>query len=149
GPGFDTPIQIETTFTLLGGADGSARSSIGEQIRIKNISNNPLTLHFFQYTDFDLSGSGSGDTVQLFQDGTGLFYQASQEKGNIRFADTVVSPGANEGQVGMAPGPNSLSDQLADHSPTTLTGASGPLSGDVDWAFQWDRTIAPGAYLNL
>ena len=145
----DSRFVIEATFTLMGGAMGSGESSIGEQIRIKNISSTPLDFHFFQYTDFDLNGSAPGDTVQLFQDSMGLFTEALQIKGNIRFADTIVSPGANHGEAGIATAPNSLNVRLNNSTPTTLSDFSGPLTGDADWAFQWDRVLAPGAYLNI
>jgi PEP-CTERM motif-containing protein len=142
-------FRIEASFTLMGGAMGSGESSIGEQIKIKNLTGSPLDFHFFQYTDFDLQGSAPGDTVQLFTDSMGLFTEALQVKGNFRFADTVVSPGANHGEASIAASPNSLNIRLNNSTPTTLNDFAGPLTGDTEWAFQWDKVLAPYASLTI
>jgi len=134
-------FSIETTYSLLGGSPGSGSSDIGEQIKIQNLTGNPLDFHFFQYTDFDLDGNYAGDTVQLGQNLQGLFNEALQIKDNVRFADTVISPGANHGEAAIWP---STLNSLNDGSPTTLNDDAGPISGDSTWAFQWDWVIAPG-----
>jgi len=133
-------FQVETAYTLLGGTNGSGSSEIIEQIRIRNLTGGMLDFHFFQYTDFDVNGTYAGDTVQLGQNIFGLFDQAIQSEGNVHFADTVISPGANHGEAGLWP---SILNKLNDGSPTTLNGNLGPFTGDSSWAFQWDQGIAP------
>ena len=133
-------FQIETAYTLLGGSPGSGSSEIIEQIKIRNLTGGLLDFHFFQYTDFDVNGTYANDTVQLGQNIFGLFDSAIQSEGNVHFADTVISPGANHGEAGLWP---SILNKLTDGSPTTLSDASGPLTGDATWAFQWDQGIAP------
>jgi hypothetical protein len=131
-------FSITVNYSLQGGAIGSSSSSIGEQITIKNLTGNPLNFHFFQYVDFDLGGNWLGDTVTLEQNAQGLFEKAFQTKGNAYFADEVVSPAANHGEVGLS---QSTLTKLLDSYPTTLSDNVGPVTGDAVWAFQWDVVI--------
>jgi hypothetical protein len=139
-------FTIEVSYTLLGGAEGSGSSTIGEQIKITNLSDNLLDFHFFQYVDFDLGGSNLGDTVQLGQNISGLFDSAYQNKGSSYFADEIVSPGAQHGEAGLYP---SIFNKLTDSSPTTLNGNTGPITGDATWAFQWDASIPVGGSFSI
>lgn len=131
-------FSIDITYVLQGGLLGSGSSSVGEQIKINNLTGNPLNFHFFQYVDFDLGGNHLGDTVTLEQNAQGLFEKAFQTKGNFYFADEVVSPAANHGEVGLS---ESTLVKLMDANPTTLNGNVGPVTGDAIWAFQWDMVI--------
>lgn len=132
-------FSIEINYSLLGGAMGSSSSAIGEQIKINNLTGSTLNFHFFQYVDFDLGGNWLGDTVRLEQNAQGLFEKAFQTKGNAYFADEIVSPAANHGEVGLS---QSILTKLNDGSPTTLSDDIGPVTGDAVWAFQWDVNIA-------
>ncbi len=132
-------LSIEASYTLLGGAPGSGSSEIVEQIRIRNLTGSPLDFHFFQYTDFDVNGTYADDSIQLYQNLLGLFDTAIQNEGNVHFADTIVSPGANHGEAGLWP---SILNKLNDSNPTTLNDDPGPKFGDSTWAFQWDQNIA-------
>lgn len=131
-------FSIDITYVLQGGLLGSGSSSIGEQIKISNLTGNPLNFHFFQYVDFDLGGNHLGDTVALEQNAQGLFEKAYQTKGNFYFSDEVVSPAANHGEVGLS---ESTLVKLMDANPTTLNDNVGPVTGDAIWAFQWDMVI--------
>ena len=132
-------FSVQASYTLLGGPAGSGSSEIVEELRIHNLTANPLDFHFFQYTDFDVNGTYADDTVQLFQNLLGLFDMAIQTEGYVHFADTVVSPGAPHGEAGPWP---SILNKLNDGSPTTLNDNPGPYTGDSTWAFQWDQVIA-------
>jgi hypothetical protein len=140
-------FSIEVSYSLTGGAAGSGMSSVNENIKITNLSNDALDFHFFQYVDFDLGGFHRGDTVQLGQNELGLFDSAYQYRGNTYFADEVVTPGANHAQAGKNP---SLFNKLArNNSPTTLNDRLGPLTGDASWAFQWDPSIPVGGSFSI
>jgi hypothetical protein len=139
-------FNIEVSYSLLGGTAGSGFSTVGEQIKIANISGNPLDFHFFQYVDFDLGGSHLGDTVQLGQNISGLYDYAYQNKGTAYFADEIVSPGAQHGEVGLS---QSIYGKLVDDAPTTLNDSSGPVTGDATWAFQWDMVIPVGGVFSI
>ena len=142
-------FTIGINYTLLGGAEGSGSSTIGEQIIVKNISGAALDFHFFQYVDFDLGGSSAGDTLELGQDASGLFNSAYQHKGASYFADEFLTPGANHGQAALASPDFTLFYSLTDNSPTTLNNFAGPISGDTSWAFQWDVTIPVNGTFNI
>lgn len=139
-------FSIEVSYTLLGGAEDTGYSTIGEQIKVLNLGAGPLDFHFFQYVDFDLGGSNAGDTVQLGQNISGLFDSAYQNKGSSYFADEIVSPGAQHGQAGLYP---AIYNNLSDGSPTTLSDSSGPVTGDATWAFQWDASIPAGGSFSI
>ena len=141
--------NVSVGYTLAGGNAGTGLSVMNEQIAFNNTSTNSLTLHFFQYSDFDLSGTPGGDMVQLGKNNSGLFNEAFQTKGSISLSeiisDSSVTPGANHGEVNLYP--NTL-NSLNDGSPTTLNDNAGPLGpGDVTWAFEWDITLNPGGSL--
>ncbi len=155
-----TPSSVTTTYSiptynvsikysLAGGNAGSGLSSMTEQIAFNNTSTNVLSLHFFQYSDFDLSNDPNGDMVALGKNNQGLFNEALQTKGSISLSevisDTGITPGANHGEVNYFA--NTL-NSLNDSSPTTLNDVAGPLGpGDVTWAFEWDVTLNPGGSL--
>jgi hypothetical protein len=135
-------LSIEVDYTLTGGSLGSGLSQIGETIRIHNLSASSLTLHFFQYSDFDLSGTPGGDILQLGKNGQGRFFDAVQTEGNLAFHETVVTPGANHGEAALY---GQTLGELNDASQTTLNDSLGPVGpGNATWALQWDLNIAAG-----
>jgi hypothetical protein len=126
---------IDVTYTLNG--TPSSGSDMGEQIAITNNSGSPLDFHFFQYSDFDLAGTASGDTVTLDNANT-----VRQFKGSSVIAETVVTPPPNHYELALF---DATRVRLNDANPTTLSdGATTVGPGDVTWAFEWDPTIAAG-----
>ncbi|MBL8059661.1 MAG: PEP-CTERM sorting domain-containing protein [Chthonomonas sp.] len=126
-------FSIDITYTLIGGANGSGTSDIGEVVRIRNLTNQALDFHLFEYDDFDILGTAGGDTA--FFDGNIV---TQFEMPVVSMVGTV--PTANRWQIGPFPG---LLNDLNDGVATNLTNGvtpSGP--GDMTFAFQWDRTIA-------
>jgi hypothetical protein len=132
-------LSIRITYSLSGGASGSGSSVIQEQITIMNRSSNPLSLHFFQYTDMDLAGTAAGDTVQLDRNLQGQFSEVLQSEGDARFAETIFTAGANHAEAGYC---SSILNRLNDRRATRLSDKAGPIQGDATWALQWDPTIA-------
>ncbi len=145
----NSAFTIEINYTLTGGANGSGYATIGEQIKITNLSANPLDFHFFQYVDFDLGGSDAGDTLYLNQNLQGLFDAVYQNKGSFYFADEIISPGADRGQVNEQSAGLVLLHSLNNNSPTTLNNYVGPVTGDAAWAIQWDPVIPVGGYFQI
>jgi hypothetical protein len=133
--------NLSVVYNLSGGNAGSGASSLTEQITFNNTSTGGLTLHFFQYSDFDLAGNLNGDTVTLGKNPLGLFNYALQTKGSVALSETSVTPGANHGEANTYP--NTL-NSLNDANPTTLSDNAGPITGDATWAFEWDTTVNPG-----
>lgn len=134
-----TGLQVEMTFLLTGGADSTHMSDMAETIRITNTSVAPIDFHFFQYVDFNLAGTAGDDTVVIEGGNT-----VRQSSGDTYVAETVVTPLPTHYTAGLATG---LYSSLTDGSPTTWGDVTGPITGDVAWAFEWDRTIGAGRSL--
>jgi hypothetical protein len=140
-------LSVSIDYTLTGGAvqpaGQVADADMGEAITLTNLSGSNLPLHFYEYSYFNLNGA-SNDTVQLGTNLQGKYDDAYQTDGSTALTETVVTPGANEGEV--APVGLTLA-KLNSGGPVTLgppfgAGPVGP--GAVTWAFQWDFAIAPG-----
>jgi hypothetical protein len=134
--------NVSVNYLLTGAQPGSGQSDISETISLNNTSTNALTLHFYQYSDFNF---GSNDTVQLGKNIRGMFDLADVTSASgLSLSETVATPGANEGEAGIAPSTlNKLNNGV---NPVTLDDVltAGPAANDATWAFQWDVTIAPG-----
>jgi hypothetical protein len=128
-------FTIDIAYLVTGGTNGSGASDVAETIRIINTGTTSLDFHFFQYSDFDLNGSSGGQTVQILGGNT-----ARQGGNGILLTETVVTPAPSHFEA--AEFPDTIA-KLNDGSASDLN--DNPLaSGDVTWAFQWDRVIAAG-----
>jgi hypothetical protein len=137
-------LSIRVDYLLTGGTPGSGLSQLNESVLVRNLTAAPMDFHFFQYSDFDLSGFAGGDTVALGTNLFGRFNEANQTKGGFSFAETGVTPGANHGQASLFP---VILNSLNDGAPTLLSDVAGTGPGDATWAFQWDVTIpASGSF---
>jgi hypothetical protein len=137
-----TGFQVETRYTLDGGAPGSGSADMGEQIAITNTSASPLDFHFFQYADFDI---GAADTATF----TNL-NAVQQSGGGSQLTETVVTPIPSHREIAFFPVTlNKLNDGVATTlSDTPAIGTPfGP--GNVTWAFQWDVNLQPGATFQI
>ena len=134
-------FKVEVVYTLVGGTEGSGWADLTEVIRITNSGQAPLVTHFFQYVDFDLSPDGAADTAQIRGGNT-----ACQWSGDLNLAETVNTPAPTQYAAAVSP---TIRDSLADGGPTNLGLASGPVTGDATWAFQWDFSLAArtGTYI--
>lgn len=141
----NSSLSVRVDYTLTGGTLGSGNSSIRESLTIVNTSAAAYTLHFFQYSDYDLNGTPFGDTVTLGKNVAGLWNEAVQTKGNIVLTENNVAPGATHGEAGAVPG---ILNRLNNSTETTLLDFAGPVGPtNACWAFQWDATLDPGATL--
>jgi len=135
--GADDGLTIEVNYNLMGGTPGSGRADMAETIGIINQANVAQTVHFFQYSDFNMSFN-EDRTAILWPNTAAVCFS------DIRMSETVVTPVPTAHEVGLA---TDLLDSLNDDLPTTLNGFSGPLWGDTAWAFQWDMTLEAGGSL--
>lgn len=131
----DNGLQIETIFTLRGGSDGSSRADLAEQIVIRNLSQESMSISFFQFVDFDLGGDPDDDEGMIMSGNT-----VSQSDDGFSVSETVVTPQPNYFQVGDA---DEISAMLNDANVDTLNNAAS-YAGNVGWSFQWDITLAAG-----
>jgi hypothetical protein len=128
-------LEIETTFTLRGGTDGSGVSDLAEQISLTNNGNETIVLSFFQYVDFDL-GDDSSDDSGMILDGN----IAQQADDDFYLSETVVTPMPDAFQMGSY---TEMSDLWENGVVDDLNGNSS-YEGDVAWAFQWNITLEVG-----
>ena len=136
---FNGAYGVEVDYRLTGFSPGSGLSHVDEVLTITNGTAQPLDLHLFQYSDFDM-GPG-GDFVTLNKNIFGQFKGALQTNalGNS-FVESVVTPGATHGEAHLFPITlNRLNDGVA----TTLDDTTSAGVGDVTWGFEWDLTIDP------
>jgi hypothetical protein len=158
GPGLlsttygNSKLSVEVDYALQGGSAGSGTADMKESITLRNVSTSTLSLHFFQYSDFDLLGSAADEHVELRRDGTtGPFLGATQWDGdpdNRQFAAHISVTPADHGEATFWP---TLVNDLTDSHPTTLADTVGVVGsgGDVDCAFQWDLSLGVGGSVTL
>jgi hypothetical protein len=132
--GSSNGLQIEVEYSLTGGLAGSETSDLGETIVISNNGTSSQTYHFFEYANFNLGDSTSGqtETISVGPGGT-----TATDVGNGWQDETVVSL-ASEYEANDYP---TLLDEIASSTSYTLSGASTSTKGDGEWAFEWDMTI--------
>lgn len=136
-------VTIDIVYGLLGGGIGTGTADITEQIRIKNLTGQTQTIHFFQYCDFDLGGLASQDTVWMRNANV-----VEQTNGLYRISETSAIPTVSRFELGLYP---STVVNLNSGQTYNLANAIGdwatvaPVVGDATWAFQWDVTLANGA----
>jgi hypothetical protein len=135
-------FSLTISYSLTGGGLGSGNADIGETISVLNTSGAPLDFHLFQYSDFNLLGTPSGDNVII---GSG-YDSVIQWDGLTGIAETVASPAANRAEAALA---FTTLNNLATVPGYNLNNNVGPLSGDVTWSFQWDSLIQDGQSLDV
>ncbi len=128
-------LRVEVNLGLDGGPLGTGTSDIGETISLRNISGAAMVLHFFQYTDLDLGGDASDDTLRVFLDGANGFNRLEQlDAGSAWMSETVASITPDHYEVGEATG---MLARLNDGAPILLADTVGPYTGNAAAILQW------------
>jgi len=135
-------IGLSILYTLTGDALDSQKSSINEQITITNLMNRNLMglddLHFFQYSDFDLCGLGSEDSVSI---GYASATQTSFCDGIV--SEATINPSAGNQEWPTLTGLGFQAGSPSDVGFNALTGndldnTASFSGGDAAWAFEWN-----------
>jgi hypothetical protein len=133
-----TPFEITVSFSLTGGQPGDRNSAISEVIRIRNTGSTSLEFHLFQYGDFDLAPANpNNDTVAFV-----AANEMQQIDPNSASLDVGVVPLPSHHQADVV---STTLSSLNDASPTTLSDADGPVTGNATYAYQYDPIIQPGS----
>ncbi len=127
--------------TLTGGGAGSHQSQLSHALVLINTSATPLELYFFQYADFDVGGSSNPNALLITGKSTAL--QSGPDGWSVA---SLASPAASHVQAAFYP---TLLTSLNNSTPTTLTDAAGPLSGDLTFGFQWVLGIPAGQTVEI
>ncbi|MGA2443136.1 MAG: hypothetical protein ABSH08_19460 [Tepidisphaeraceae bacterium] len=130
-------LLIKVTYGLSGGTVGSETSDLSETIQISNDGTSSQTYHFFEYADFNLGNSTSGQAVTISGANT------ATDLGNGWRAQTVVSPASSEYEANVFP--NLLNRISSSTTAYTLSDASTSTVGDGEWGFEWDMTLGAGS----
>jgi len=141
-------FSIMIDYTLAGGQTGGNdwTSDITENIKIKNNNsdpNNHLHIRFYQYSDFNLGGISSGDTVTISQIGVS-FSKATQTQGASRVSETIDNPLAMRAEAGLTTDSPNTRDHLTSGSAYDLNNVLARGPGDATWALQWNFDITGG-----
>jgi hypothetical protein len=138
-----TSVSVRTVTSLVGKTTGSASSQMGESITVRNLSAANIEFNLFQYADFDLSGSASGQTVQFFQNTlNNEYYQVVQTDGSSTYTSTITTAGTPIAHF-QADSYPSIINSLQDGIATTLNDTVSAGPGDAEYAYQWTITLAP------
>ena len=138
--GSSSGFQVVVTYSLTGGATGSGSSDLGETIKVSNEGMSSQTFHLFEYTNFNLGGSTSGQVVTITGGNT------ATDVGNGVDAQIVVSPKPSEyGASNTAASPDLLSSISSSSKAYTLKDVASAPSGDGESAFEWDLNIGCGS----
>ncbi|HWV98604.1 MAG TPA: hypothetical protein VNZ64_02815 [Candidatus Acidoferrum sp.] len=136
------PLNVNLGFVLHGGAPASNASDLAETLAVQNTTNSALTLHLFQYVDFDLAGLSGADTISFPTTNSVV-----QQGGNVTMTESVQSPPPSFWEASFY----ALTlDKIMGGSPATLSDTIMPASaGDQTYAYQWDVTLGPGQTVTI
>jgi hypothetical protein len=129
-------LQIVVTYSLAGGQAKSGTSDLGETIKITNNGSSAATYHFFEYTNFNLGGSTTGQTVTIANGNT------ATDTGNGELATMVVSPKPSAYEAAIFP--DLLTTDLTNTSNFAMNDAASTPAGDGESGFQWDLALNAG-----
>jgi len=143
----DPTISVGTQFQIQSSPVGTGKATLAQTLTINNLSSTPQVLHFYQYSDFDLEGVSGGQNVQFSSNGSGQQYQVVQTDSTGRTLTGLISgvtggtSAQSEVQAGLFDGTQfGLGSAISVTLDNTLT--AGP--GNVDYAYEWDATVAAG-----
>jgi len=136
----DDGIQITVTYSLTGGQAGSDSSDLTDSISINNETGKSEKVNFFQYANFNLGDSTTGQTVNISDKDTATV------TGNGYQAQTVVSPMAQEYEANTFP---NLLNTISSSSVSAALNDQKNASGDPEWGFEWCTTLpmCSGSYV--
>jgi len=129
-------------YRLKGGAPASGQSKFIQDFTLTNNGAGASSFTLFQYTDLDVNFFPDNDTARYL--GPGTIEQSDEEGTTVTVKIQGIQPSAWD--IATAP---DLLDQLDDDGITTLDSSPNELSGDVEFAFQWDIRLAPGESITL
>jgi hypothetical protein len=134
---FLTPMfSLQMAFTLQGGATGSKSALLTETVTVTNVSAIGLGMYLYDYTDFDLGGSWTNDTLSF----PAMQTAVQQGKGMVATQTVSTNPYAWEGSFYAI-----ILDALDDPNQVLLSDSIiPPEPGDQTFAFQWAPYLDAG-----
>jgi hypothetical protein len=135
-------LAVTLSVSLQGGATGSHTSSLAETISLQNTNTSSVTLHLYDYTDFDLGGTETGDTVSVSTNNV-----AVQQGKGVTAIQSIQGQAPSFWQAGWYP---LVLDNINSTNPAVLSDNILPNQpGDQTFAYQWDLSVGAGQTLVL
>jgi hypothetical protein len=131
-------LRIRIILTLRGSGAGSYEAWVVENITLQNLTSAPMDLAFFQYTDFKLNNDPTDDQLELFGP---AFANARHEDPTTIATQSITGHLPLEVEVDLVDGVGDILARMGDASPSSLTNAVGPLSGDSSYAYRWNFSL--------
>jgi hypothetical protein len=131
-------LNVNVGFVLQGRAPGSGASDLAQTLALQNTTSSAITLHVFQYSDFEMGG----DSVSF-----PTANSVVQSGGTGTMTQTVQSPVPSAWEASFYPGSFSrISGSTAVTLGNTITP---PLTGDQTFGYQWSASLSAGQTLNI
>jgi hypothetical protein len=130
---------VEVNYLLKAGGVGVA--DINESISVYNHTTDPLNFYLFQYSDFDLGGTGGGDEVWIGE------YNAIQQEGMNGIVEGILDPSATAFEANVFGGPGSTLSRLA--TPGIVLNGVDYAAGNVTWAYEWNLEVAANSKVDI
>ncbi|MDP9172323.1 MAG: hypothetical protein M3O30_00455 [Planctomycetota bacterium] len=120
--------------TLVGGSIGDGSSAISEVVTVDNSGVSPLSFHLYHYVDLNLAGTSGNDSLTM----SGTPVNTADQTDPLGSSAEVSVTNPDEFQAGKF---GTITSLLNGGAPVTLNDSGAPVTGNVDFAFQWDPTI--------
>jgi hypothetical protein len=142
----NSDISVATLFTLGSGLVGSPTATLGDAITISNPSALTQVYHFYQYSFFSVLNQtasftlgGVGYNLSSLGSGTTISAQVSGVSGGTGVQSEVQTGVYNGTQFGLLNGASALK----------LNNTLNASGAQVDFAYEWDATLAPGGSITI
>jgi PEP-CTERM motif len=142
----NSDIGVSTLFTLGSGLVGSPTASLSDTITISNPSALTQVYHFYQYSFFP----ALNQTASFTLGGVGYSFNSLAPGITISAAASALSGGTSvpsEVQTGVYDG--TQFGLINGASALTLNNTLNASGAQVDFAYEWDATLAPGGSITI
>jgi PEP-CTERM motif len=142
-----SPLTVNAEYVLSGNGVGSGSADIMEYLSVVNNGVSPITLSFYQYSNFNLLGNNN-NTVSL-SGGPGGWTGAQQTTGGpggSGLAEVIDAPNASFGEAALV---GQTLNELNTVANLNLNNNPSAGPGDVTWAFQWTAVLQGGQSLDI
>lgn len=134
-------FTIDVSYSLTGATQFSRTSTLAEEIRITNNTGSSIDPRIFQFTDFNLNGTAENDTAFGVNANTLRQIDPGSDPTSAVTAEVVATPNPAPAEVALGP---RLLDALNDDVFTRLFNRPGPVTGDANFAQQWNLHLVGG-----
>ena len=134
---------VSISYTLTGGSAGTGHSALTEAVNFYNYQGGAsLDLHLFMYSQFALGGAAHANAQNVLLSSS----TSVQTVSGLGASNTVAFPFSPANRVEAAPYAQTYIE-LTTTSNLLLNNNLSAGPGNVTWAFEWDKSLAPNTSL--